>query len=70
MSFALLKNYEIPIFNAALAIQTIVTVIEFLRNLQITLTKCSMLTFVIIKPVMKFGFCFYSVGTFTTNLTF
>ena len=45
MCFALLKNYKIPIFNAAMAIKTIVSVKQFLRNFPITFSKCSMFTF-------------------------
>ena len=70
MCFALLKNYKIPIFNAAMAIKTIVSVKQFLRNFPITFSKRSMFIFIIIKPITKFGFRFPNVGYFTTNFTF
>ena len=67
---SLLKNYKIPIFNAAMAIKTIVSVKQFLRNFPITFSKRSMFTFIIIKPITKFGFRFPNLGDFTTNFTF
>ena len=70
MCFALLKNYKIPIFNAAMAIKTIVSVKQFLRNFPITFSKRSMFIFIIIKTITKFGFRFPNVGYFTTNFTF
>ena len=70
MCFALLKNYKIPIFNAAMAIKTKVSVKQFLRNFPITFSKRSMFIFIIIKPITKFGFRFPNVGYFTTNFTF
>ena len=56
MWFALLKNYKIPIFNAAMAIETVVCVKQFMRNFPITLSKSSMFSFRIIKPISKIGF--------------
>ena len=70
MCFALLKNYKIPIFNAAMDIKTIVSVKQFLRNFPITFSKRSMFIFIIIKTITKFGFRFPNVGYFTTNFTF
>ena len=70
MCFALLINYKIPIFNAAMAIKTIANVNQFLRNFSITFSKRSKFIFIIIKPITKFGFHFLNVGNFTTNITF
>ena len=68
--FAFLKNYKISIFNAAMTIKTIVSVRQLLRNFLITFSKRSMFTFIIIKPITKFGFRFPNVGDFATNFTF
>ena len=70
MCFAFLKNCKIPIFIAAMVIETIVSVKQFLRNLPIILSKCSMFTFIMIKPITKFDFRFSKVGDYTTNFTF
>ena len=67
MCFSLLKNYKIPIFNAAIAIKTILSVKQFLRNFVIALSKCP---FLIIKPITEFVFRFPNVGDFTKTLYF
>ena len=67
MCSALLKNYEIPIFNAAMTIKTIVSVKYFQSNLPIIFSKRSMFAFIIIKPITKFSFRFPNVVDSTTN---
>ena len=64
MCFALFQNYKIPFINAAMAIETIVSVKQFLRNFPTTLSKCSMFTFIIIKLITKFGFRFPNEGDY------
>ena len=58
MCFKLFKKHKIPIINFTVAIKTIVNVKALLRNFLVTLSECSIGTFVIVEPVVKFGFCF------------
>ena len=68
--FTLFKNHKISIINYTVAIETIVSVKTYLRNFLVTFSECSMFTFVIVKAVPKFGFCFPAVLNFTTYFGF
>lgn len=51
-------------------IKKIVCMKTFLKNFLVTLSKYSMLTFIMVDPLAKFVFCFTNVGYFTTDLAF
>ena len=70
VSFSFSWVCKIPILNVAVAIEAMVSVKKFLRNFPITFSKRSVFTFIVIKPITKFGFRFPNVGNFTTNFTF
>ena len=70
MCFTLSKNHKTPIINSTVAIEIIESVKKFLMNFFITFSKCSMFTFVIIKPVAKFGFRFPNVVDSTKDFAF